>query len=223
MSSVSAIWLLTSLFLLFHVLPIDAQNETTAAKSCREFTSIALDVDKFMGTWYEVARQPSNGHACIQTILTDTGLDTVYIQTRYSYMYDNTWISPYIVAVVTALNMTTSPSPNGYTAPFLLGNFLLPWTTYKILSTDYENYALVCGFTNATSFGLIMTRERQSKQQLFDAFEVALDPIYSNIINSSLSFVMQNATCLPSSASTFKILTTFNSLGMLFIIYVLGK
>ncbi|XP_037827064.1 uncharacterized protein LOC119615051 [Lucilia sericata] len=72
-------------------------------------------------------------------------------------------------------------------------------TVYKLLNTDYNNYALVCGFTNATntsmSFGIILTRERYPNLTQVIDLEDSASLLYSDFEFGTMPLVTQSPKC----------------------------
>lgn len=109
-----------------------------------------------------MARYPSDSKlACIRVEFTeDPAQNVLEVATTYSVSTIYLWVNQTMYANISLAN----PSPNGYNISYLDGITTTHHTVYKLLQTNYTDYALFCGYTNATnnatSFGIILTRER---------------------------------------------------------------
>lgn len=88
--------------------------------------------------------------------------------------------------------------PDGYNISYINGITTTPYTVFKLLDTDYENYALICGYTNATdnttSFGIVLTRNRYPDTATLNGYELTASSQYADFTNGTMSLITQSAT-----------------------------
>lgn len=89
-------------------------------------------------------------------------------------------------------------SNKGYSIQYynpLSPNIYTP-VNFKLLNTDYINFASICGYTDAsnssTQFGLILSRNQYPNKTELNQWEYEESLKFANISNSSMSTVYQN-------------------------------
>lgn len=138
-----------------------------ASQVCKTFmnpidSSINSYLTQISGIWWEVARSPAKLNlACVKVQFTEIQTEnTLEIATTYATSYTDLWKNQTVYANISL----TNNNANGFNISYSNGLTTPTTTTYKLLDTDYNNYALICGYTNAinneTSFGIVMTRQR---------------------------------------------------------------
>lgn len=145
------------------------------------------------GDWWEVARDPPNGNICTKVHFAYVNKQ-LYIYTTYSMSTTYPWVNN------TYFNNFTidEPSSYGYNLSYYDGYtyVLPPPITFKILDTDYVNFASFCGYTNSsdnsTEFGLILSRNRYPNATDLNAWEFNDSTKFSNINNETMSAVYQD-------------------------------
>ncbi|XP_034485848.1 uncharacterized protein LOC117790496 [Drosophila innubila] len=194
--------------------------------ACNVSSSIALDLDKFAGIWWEIARQPLGSMLCTEinvTVLNATQ-DNVIIDTTYSNTPDYPYVNQTINATLTVANGTAQPS--GYNFTYSNPAASMPYTVFKVLDTDYTSFAFICGYTNATDnsteFGMIIARNRTLSTVVLDSLESQSSAISSNFANGSMSLITQDETCTGNGADPSTAFTVFYAV-FAFVIYLLTK
>lgn len=150
------------------------------------------------GVWWEVARKPSLPVlACVKVNFTVIQPENVLeIATTNIVSSSYLWVNQTMYANISLAN--DNGNSNGYNISYIDGITTTKYTVYKLLTTDYNNYALFCGYTNATtnatSFGIILTRERYPNATQLNDIEDAASTQYSNFAYGSLPSVTQSPT-----------------------------
>ncbi|EDW59398.1 uncharacterized protein [Drosophila virilis] len=220
---------LLSVFLLLGVLcghTVQADDDGTTPVACNVSTSIALDLEKFSGIWWEIVRQPLGSMFCTQINFTvlNTTVDNVLIDTTYSNTYTYPWVNQTMNATLTVANATASP--DGYNFTYWNPPVYTPYTVFKVLATDYTDYAFICGYTNATdnstAFGMIIARNRTISTTLLDKLESQSSANYDNFLNGTMSLITQDGTCEGNGADPSTAFTVFYAVFAM-VIYLLTK
>ncbi|XP_030078825.1 uncharacterized protein LOC115482808 [Drosophila hydei] len=218
-----------SVFLLLGLLcghTAEADGDGLTAQACNVSTSMALDLQKFSGIWWEIVRQPSGSMFCTQINITvlNTVEDNVLIDTTYSNTITYPWVNQTMNATLTAANAT--PAADGYNFTYWNPPAYTPYTVFKVLDTDYANYAFVCGYTNAvdnsTAFAMIIARNRTLSTTFLDNLESESSSLYDNFLNGSMTLITQDGTCEGNGADTSTAFTVFYAIFAL-VIYILTK
>ncbi|KAM7351646.1 uncharacterized protein ACRADG_004418 [Cochliomyia hominivorax] len=199
--------LLITLLILSRYL-IKAQNQPSL---CSQSNSMDFNVTEISGTWWEVARYPSDSSlACIRVKFSEIQTDNVMeIATTYSVSTAYLWVNQTMYANISLAN----PNTNGYNISYTDGIRTRPYTVYKLLRTDYNNYAMFCGYTNATnnatSFGILLTRERYPNITQLTEWENSVSSQYADFSYGVLPLVTQSPTCYAAgTVSRYSILAT---------------
>ncbi|XP_030373743.1 uncharacterized protein LOC115623505 [Scaptodrosophila lebanonensis] len=171
-------------------------GQMTVADYCNTFPSMTINVTQFMGEWYEVARLPANNMSCVQTNLSiNAQQDALNVNTSFSYESDEPWNKYDMIGAVSLPNLTPLSL---YNFSYTLGNVSLPYSWYKIVTTDYTNFSFICGYSNATgtidTFALVLSRNQTSLSQEASGLITSLQ----------MPMIIQNSTCStnPNSSST---------------------
>ncbi|XP_065354488.1 uncharacterized protein LOC135948962 [Calliphora vicina] len=192
----------------------DAQSQPAL---CSDSFNMAFNATQLSGVWWEVARNPAlAGLACVKVNFTEIQPENV-LEIAITYAVSNTylWSNRTMYANVSLANSNVY-NMNGYNISYNDGTYTTKYAVYKLLNTDYENYALICGYTNvtntATSFGIYLTRERNPNMTQLIELEDAASTLYSDFSFGNMPLVNQSSSCYTSDAATpysIKIATLF--------------
>ncbi|XP_023290899.2 uncharacterized protein LOC111674514 [Lucilia cuprina] len=197
---------------------VKAQTQPTL---CSNSPSMAFNVTQISGVWWEVARNPLLPTlACVKVNFTEIQPENVLqIATTNVVSNNYLWVNQTMYANI---SLATENS-NGYNISYIDGISTTKYTVYKLLNTDYTSYALFCGYTNATnnatSFGLILTRERYPNTTLLNTIEDQASSLYSDFSFGTLPLVTQSPTCYAAGSGTYNIIfaTIFSCLFVILI------
>ncbi|XP_062123574.1 uncharacterized protein LOC133836958 [Drosophila sulfurigaster albostrigata] len=193
---------------------------------CDVSPSIALDLNQFAGIWWEIVRQPVGTNFCTQINVTvlNQAENNVLIDTTYSNTVTYPWVNQTMNATLTVLNDTEEA--NGYNFTYWNAPSYTPYTVFKVLDTDYANYAFICGYTNATdnstAFGMVIARNRTLSTVYLDSLESESSAKYDNFANGTMTLITQDDTCLGNGADPSTAFTVFYAV-FAFVIYQLTK
>lgn len=127
------------------------------------------------------------------TVLNQQG-DNVTIDTTYAEVLLFPWVNQTMSATLTAVNGSSA----NYTFRYWNPPNYTPYTVFKVLQTNYTDYAFVCGYTdandNSTSFGMILTRNRTVLTTYLDSLESNSSAQYANFLNGSMGLITQDGT-----------------------------
>ncbi|XP_037956494.1 uncharacterized protein LOC119686101 [Teleopsis dalmanni] len=173
----------------------------TTPVNCSDATMMSnIDISALYGTWYEVARQPSIGAACIEVDIggSSQSTDIVYVNTTYA---SNMNMLNQNKTVSQTFNKTLATANGSIT---LYSNISSTNYLFKVLSTDNTNYAFVCGYTsnNSSSIGVILTRTRYVNATYLGNLEAQAAINYSDFSATSMYTITQNEGCVVSGAAT---------------------
>ncbi|EDV93565.1 uncharacterized protein LOC6563141 [Drosophila grimshawi] len=178
--------------------------------ACNVSTSMALDLEKFSGIWWEITRQPVGSIFCtkINVTVLDKSEDNVLIDTTYSNTIDYPYVNQTMNATLTVADKISSTE--GYNFTYWNPPDYTPHTVFKVLDTDYSQYAVICGYTNATdnstAFGMIIARDRTLAPTVLDTIESESSALYDNFFDGTMTLTTQGSTCYsgadPSTTST---------------------
>ncbi|KAH8312258.1 hypothetical protein KR044_009987 [Drosophila immigrans] len=203
-----------------------AHGQDAVPVPCDVSPSMALDLDQFAGIWWEIARQPVGSTYCTQINVTvlDQAEQNVLIDTTYSNALLYPWVNQTMNATLTVPNNTEEA--NGYNFTYWNPPDFTPYTVFKILDTDYSNYAFICGYTNATdnstAFGMVIARNRTLSTVYLDSLESKSSAQYQNFANGSMSLITQDDTCIGNGAEPSTAFSVFYAV-VAYVIYQLAK
>lgn len=152
---------------------------------------------QFNGTWWEVARNPAptGNWDCVEVNFIMEPQNTARIETTYSNTPSYLWVNQTMYTDIALGNVVNG---GGYNISYINGLSNTSYTVYKLLDTDYENYAFVCGYTNAsnpnTFFGIILTRDRYPNTTALNSYEAMASQNYANFTNGTMSLITQSPT-----------------------------
>ena len=180
-----------------------AQEAPAAPVNCTDAESIAFNATQLAGRWFEVARNPAppTTKACIQVDIQDF---TQHIQIEVTYADDSKLLHSNKTMSANMSANATAGGPDGYNVTYSVDATSSPVTTYKLLATDYNNYAFVCGYTNANAseFAVVLTRDRMPNATLLNSYESMAAADFSNFLNGSMAQITQSSDCFKSSGAT---------------------
>ncbi|XP_023034494.2 uncharacterized protein LOC6647366 [Drosophila willistoni] len=220
------------LFCLLLGLVLIADHATTALNLTDCFMSSStedLDLEKFSGIWWEVARQPSSSDFCTEVNITalnpatTTDNTTVLIATTYSNTVDYPWVNQTMNAT-----LSVNKSELEYGFDFLYWNppNYTPKTVFKVLAIDYTEYAFVCGYTNSsdnsTSFGILLSRDRTPNTTTLQSWQQNASALYPNFEVDGMTVITQDDTCYAAGANPSSVLSML-CFALSFIIFVYLK
>ncbi|XP_075144778.1 uncharacterized protein LOC142219899 [Haematobia irritans] len=147
------------------------------------------------GTWWGHNPLPIGNGDCIEVEFIEEPGNNVLIRTTYSNTPSYLWVNQTMSATINLDN--TNGDVNG------LNN--TSHTVYKLLDTDYQNYAFLCGYTNISdtnsTFGIALTRERYPNTTILNSFEMMANQKYADFTNGTMSLVSQSPTCYISNGA----------------------
>ncbi|XP_073847659.1 uncharacterized protein [Musca autumnalis] len=180
-------------------------NGLTSAQQtqlCPESPGMSVNATQLNGTWWEVARNPApvGSWDCVEVNFIVEPQNMVRIETTYSNTPSYLWVNQTMYA-----NVSIDDTNNGgYNISYVNGLTNTPYTVYKLLDTDYQNYAFVCGYTNATDpntfFGIVLTRDRYPNTTTLNEYEDMASQNYGNFTNGTMSLITQSPTCYAAGA-----------------------
>ena len=157
------------------------------------FVRIETDfsVQKFSGVWYEATRSknaPFQTYECNKhklTIRNDGKID--FLNSEYNINRDRLYKSDGVLTLSIA---------KGFYKYSLLG----PRRDYRVLSTDYTNYAIVYSCVNSaiffkTEYAWIYTRKRETDPKVIDGYIAILNQQLSYYNHDSFKFTDQGTRC----------------------------
>lgn len=148
------------------------------------------------GIWWEIARDPAiSPMGCIKVnVSVDEPENVLKIATTYSVSSSYLWVNQTMYANISLAN-TDVASPDGYNFSYVNGIAGPDYAVYKLLDTDYNNYAFVCGYTNATnnatSFGILLMRDRNPNSTSIIDWENTASTQYSDFTMGTMPLVTQ--------------------------------
>lgn len=187
-----------ALVAILSVLSATAQQAAPAA--CQTATPMTnVNATQFAGYWYEEVRAPGKNVSCVKVkVAVTNNQTTLSINTLYANSLSSVLMTQNETATV---NVSAVNTNTGFNVTSNVG----PTTTYKILSTDYNKSAVLCGYTNVsdttTSFGVILTRQREANFTLLLQLQTSAATVLTNFGDKSATNITQ-ANCIESSAST---------------------
>ncbi|KAH8359655.1 hypothetical protein KR093_008193 [Drosophila rubida] len=202
------------------------QDAGAVPVACNVSSSMALDLAKFAGIWWEIVRQPVGSNFCTQINVTvlNQATDNVLIDTTYSNTLLYPWVNQTMNATLTVPNDTAAA--DGYNFTYWNPPSYTPYTVFKVLDTDYSNYAFICGYTNATdnstAFGVVIARNRTLSTAYLDSLESNSSALYQNFANGSMTLITQDQTCVGNGADPSTAFAVFYAV-FAFVIYQLTK
>ena len=167
-----------------------------------------VNLTRLNGTWFEVARNPNNNWNCVEVDLKNTttnNVNTLWINvtmaTNPNMLNMNISMNGSIV-----INADSNSNPTaGYNVSYGSGSVIKPNVTLKLLNTDYDNVAYVCGFYNAsdnsTFFGAILTRQRVPPVATIQGYEMTAAATYSEF-STNMTLINQSNKCYTQSSAT---------------------
>uniref|UniRef100_A0A1I8N9X8 Lipocalin/cytosolic fatty-acid binding domain-containing protein n=1 Tax=Musca domestica TaxID=7370 RepID=A0A1I8N9X8_MUSDO len=170
---------------------------------CTQSSSMTVNSTEFNGTWWEVARNPAptGNWDCVEVNFIMEPQNTARIATTYSNTPSYLWVNQTMYTDIALGNVVNG---GGYNISYINGLSNTSYTVYKLLDTDYENYAFVCGYTNAsdpnTFFGIILTRDRYPNTTALNSYEAMASQNYANFTNGTMSLITQSPTCYAAGA-----------------------
>ncbi|XP_075144779.1 uncharacterized protein LOC142219900 [Haematobia irritans] len=156
-----------------------------------------FDPSQINGTWWEVARNPApiGNWDCVEVEFIEEPGNNVLIQTTYSNTPSYLWVNQTMSATI---NLDNS-NGDGYNISYVNGLTNTSYTVYKLLDTDYQNYAFICGYTNISdtnsTFGIVLTRERYPNTTVLNSYEMMAYQNYADFTNGTMSLITQSPTC----------------------------
>lgn len=137
---------------------------------------------------------PTGNWDCVEVDFIVEPDDSLRIETTYSNTPSYLWVNQTMYA-----NISLDPTNNnGYNISYVNGLTNTPYTVYKLLDTDYDNYAFICGYTNAsnpdTFFGIVLTRDRYPNTTVLNGYEELAFMNYANFTNGTMSLITQSPT-----------------------------
>ncbi|XP_013108440.2 uncharacterized protein LOC106087812 [Stomoxys calcitrans] len=177
-------------------------NAQNTPASCFQSQSMSFDASQLNGTWWEVARNPapSGNWDCVEVDFIAEPQNNLLIETTYSNTPSYLWVNQ---TMYTTVNLN-NPTGNGFNISYVNGLTNTSYTVYKLLQTDYENYAFICGYTNAsdptTTFGIVLTRQRYPNATVLNHYETMASNNYADFTNGTMSLITQSPTCYAAGA-----------------------
>jgi apolipoprotein D and lipocalin family protein len=149
-----------------------------------------FDATKYTGTWFNAAKDknsPFENGNCEQARYSINADGTLRV---YNSMYDNA-----TETISTADGKATCVGPQCSVSFF----WFSPPADYRVMDTDYENYALVYACNNVflakVDFVWILTREQHPKQEYIDQALATLKARVPEFTPDNLSWTYQGSAC----------------------------
>ncbi|XP_030373747.1 uncharacterized protein LOC115623507 [Scaptodrosophila lebanonensis] len=154
---------------------------------CARYSGKDVNVTRFMGEWYEVARVPASNLSCVKTSLgVDAQQDIVNVNTSFSYAREKPFITYNMIGAVSVPNLAPLDL---YNFSYTLENSVLPYTSYKLVATDYDDISFICGYQNTSgtteTFGFVLQRDPIIRSQNTSNFIAIL----------GMSMIVQGSSC----------------------------
>lgn len=133
---------------------------------------------------------------CIRVNITVDELENVLkIATTYSVSSSYLWVNQTMYANISLANADVA-SPTGYNISYVNGIAGPEYAVYKLLETNYNNYALICGYTNAannaSSFGILLMRDRNPNSTVIKDLESTASTQYTDFTMGTMPLVTQS-------------------------------
>lgn len=187
-----------------------AQTVQDQQLSCAQATSMGFDSNRISGTWYEVARNPAPPSLfCVEidVVVSPQNSSLLLINTTYANNGDYLYVQQTVRGNISLVN-ATQDNTDGFNVTFT-GIMYPSQVTYKLLDTNYDNYTLICGYTdattNATDFGVVLTRNRNissSNNTALNMYEQRGFNMSIAFLNGSMPTIQQSDQCLANAGNT---------------------
>jgi len=177
-------------------------NMGNAQMTCSEAEALAdVNATALLGQWYEVARNPAKPE--VNCVAVDLSLDndTLTVSTTFANN-PNAWNTNQTAHANVSLTETVA---NNNTVQLIYNTNALPQSMLKLLETDYKNYVLACGYTNAsdpaTSYGMVLARSRMVSNDTMQPWLVNAVQNYTNFVKD-MPMVVQSDVCYKNGATS---------------------